>query len=153
MQDRVEFLSSLGLATQGDKLAPAKTAKPKVERPAPTGADPRTMPVDEIVFDPSLLDQFPSLEGDGLKAASDHVFSIYKSYGRNKERNGMLHRKITTFITQTRRARLSGGEVTEGIKATTQQRDMAALIAEKGVSVDELAEALVLLAEKRGANV
>ena len=116
---------------------------------APPGVDPHTMPVDEIVFDPALLDGFPSLNGEGMNAASKHVFALYKSPGRNKERNSLLHRRISTFITTVRRSRQTGGMVTEAVKTTKDQRDLAALMASQGVTDSDLAEALQLLAQKR----
>lgn len=158
--ERAEFLSGLGLNAGAGGLAdmPAKitSAVTHVATPsktvtlAPPGVDPRMMAVDDIVFDDHLLDQFPSLEGDGLRAASDYVFSLYKSYGKNKERNAPLHRKITSFITLTRRNRETGGMVKEKVKTSKPERDMAALLASQEVGVSDLAEALALLAEKRG---
>lgn len=161
-EQRAEFLKGLGLSAGApglvDLQAPAKTIHAPAVTPesnvtlAPQGLDPRTMPVDEIVFDDRLLDRFPSLEGDGLKAASDYVFSLYKSYGRNKERNSLLHRRITTFITHARRNRQTGGMVKEKIKTTKDDRDLAALIASQGVNATDLAEALALLAEAKKAQ-
>ena len=119
---------------------------------ATPGVDPRTMPVDDIVFDPALLDRFPSLSDEGMNEASKYVFSLYKSYGRNKERNSLLHRKISTFITTTRRSRQTGGMVTEAVKTTKGQRDIAALIASQGATDADIAEALQLLAAKRAGE-
>ena len=68
---------------------------------------------------------------------------------KDKARNGALHRRITTFITTTRRNRQTGGMVTEQVKTTKADRDIAALIASQGVGAEDLAEALRLLAEKR----
>lgn len=116
---------------------------------APPGVDPHMMPVDEIVFDPALLDQFPSLSGDQMNEASRYVFSLYKSYGRNKERNSLLHRRISTFITNTRRSRQTGGMVTETVKTTRDQRDIAAILASQGASPEDTAEAFRLLAAHR----
>ena len=156
--ERVQHLTALGINPDGKALAalpPDEPAKPKHQPAkgevtlAPPGVDPRTMNVDEITFDPHLLDSFPSLEGDGLAAASAYVFSLYKSYTKDKGRNGALHRKITTFITTTRRNRQTRGTVTEQIKTTRADRDIAALIASQGVKPEDLAEALRLLAEKR----
>lgn len=160
--ERAEFLSGLGLnpgkgslvdLTQPARQVPTAPTAPSVPNDiviAPPGVDPRAMPVDEIVFDPRLLDAYPSLAADqGGKDASRYIFSLYQSYGRNKERNGALHRKISSFITHTRRQRETGGMVKEKVKSTKADRDIAALIASQGVEAGDLAEALKLLAEKR----
>lgn len=118
---------------------------------APVDGDPHSMPVDDIVFDPAMLDQFPSLDGEGMNDASRYVFALYKSTGRNKERNSLLHRRISTFITTVRRSRQTGGLVTETVKTTKPQRDLAALLASQNVTDGDLAEALRLLAEKRSS--
>lgn len=156
--ERIEFLASIGLSGSGDlaKPVPAAPIQP-VHQPVPTGeitlappgVDPRVMPVSDITFDPKLLDKFPSLEGDGLRAASDFVFSLYKSYGKNKERNSTLWREVGKFVTNERRNRQTGGMVKEQIKTTKEQRDLAALLASQNVTDTDLAEALRLLAERR----
>lgn len=106
--------------------------------------DPRTMPVSEIEFDPALLDQFPSLEGQGLAAASRYVFSIYGSKGRDKDRNRRLHDEIGLFINRVRRTRVSGTtHVKDKVRAGKSGRDLLALLAEHGIkSVDDLENAL-----------
>jgi hypothetical protein len=45
---------------------------------APQGVDPRTMDVDEIVFDPALLDRFPSLNGEGMNRRPVPVLALQK---------------------------------------------------------------------------
>jgi len=153
--ERVAQLNAIGINPDGAALAalPANT-EPMGDGPvlAPPGVDPRLQPVDEIVFDERLLDGFESLDGDGLARASAHVFSLYKSYTKDKPRNSALHRRITSFITGVRRNRQTGGMVTEGIKTTKADRDLAALIASQGVGADDIAEGLRLLAEKRGGQ-
>jgi hypothetical protein len=155
--ERVEFLKGLG-------LNPDSTTPPPVEAPihkpatgdvvlAPPGTDPRLQPVDEIAFDPRLLDKFPSLDGDGLRAASDYVFSLYKSYGRDKVRNPALHRRITSFITATRRSRQTGGMVTEHIKTTKEQRDTAVVLAASEYGPGEVAEAIRIREALRAAGI
>lgn len=134
-------LAALGLNLDGGALdAPITTTPQPVTVTVPEGADPRTMPVSDIVFDPALLDGFPSLEGEGLAAASRHVFALYKSHGRNKDRNSLLHRRIGEFIAQVRRSRQSGvPHVKETVRRTGKQRDLLALLAEHGItSVDDL---------------
>lgn len=150
--ERKEFLADLGLNPNAPALAadvPAE-ASPKASkgkggkevRLAPDGVDPRAMPVSDIVFDPHLLDGFPSLEGEGMSAASRHIFGLYKSHGRNKDRNSLLHRKITEFIGQVRRERATGGVVKEKVKATKEQREIANLLAAKGLTLADLAALL-----------
>lgn len=147
--ERVEFLEGLGLSTKGSTLAaPVPQATPPTHQPAasevtlaPPGIDPRMMPVDEITFDPRLLDRFPSLEGEGMNAASQYVFSLYKSYAKG-DRNKALHRKIGTFITETRLARKTGGMVTEKVKVSAEQRDLAQVIAAAGITAEDLAKIL-----------
>lgn len=141
-------LAAIGLNLDGPALdLPARPEHVVPERSvtlAPEGADPRTMPVTDIVFDPALLDGFPSLEGEGLAAASRHVFALYKSHGRNKDRNSLLHRRIGEFIAQVRRSRETGvPHVKEQVRRTGKQRDLLALLAEHGInSVDDLASLL-----------
>jgi hypothetical protein len=133
--------------TEASEMLKAAGITPPKDEP-----DLHTMPVEDIVFDPALLDRFPSLSGDGMNEASKYVFSLYKSLGKNKERNSLLHRRISTFITTTRRSRQTGGMVTEAVKTTKAQRDNAALLASQGVTDSDLAEALRLLAQKRAGE-
>lgn len=164
--ERADFLKGLGLKAHGDSLVdldqPAKVRpSPHVQAPAaddivlaPKGLDPRSMPVEEIIFDPRLLDPYPSLAFDqGGNAASQYIFSLYKSYGRNKDRNGALQRKITSFITHTRRQRETGGMVKEKVKASKKDRDLAALIASNDGDVAEVAGGLKLLQAAQAAGV
>lgn len=154
-EQRQAFLAGLGLRPNAPTLEePAKPAS-HTPRPAgtpklaPKGVDPHTMPVADIVFDPALLDGFPSLEGEGFAAASRHVFAFYKSPGRNKDRHSLLHRRIGEFINQVRRARETGtGHVREKVKTTKTQRDLAAFLAEHDVSEADLAA----LIRQKGAD-
>ena len=154
--ERTDFLSGLGLnpnapALIGALIEPSKKAATTTSingpRIAPEGVDPRTMPVSDIVFDPMLLDGFTSLRGEHMNAASAHIFAIYKSYGRNKDRNGLLHRKISEFIAQVRTERESGGFVKERIKTTKEQREIANLLASEGMTVADL---ITLLKDRKG---
>lgn len=132
-------LVALGLNPDSTALdAPAK-AGPTV-RLAPEGVDPRMMPVSDIEFDPALLDDFPSLEGQGFAAASRHVFDLYKSSFKNTDRHRRLHDEIGLFIQRVRRSRETGTEhVKHKVKSTKKQRDLIALLAEHGIeSVDDL---------------
>ena len=128
---RIEFLASLGL----NQSTPAKLAP---SAPSAPGGDLHTTPAAEIVFDPALLDGFPELSGDGLRAASAHVFNLCKSPTKDKDRHSLLHRRITEFIGQTKLSRATGGHVKEKITTTREQRDLAALIAAKGITVADL---------------
>jgi hypothetical protein len=155
--ERVEFLASLGLSPEAPALVVAETrtapAKPYTAPAAgvvlaPDGVDPHTMPVTDIVFDARLLDGFPTLTGDGIKAASDYVFSLYKSKGRNKDRHSLLHSRITKFIGQVRQNRDTGGYVKDQVKATKEERDLAAIIAATGITAADLAAMLTALKGK-----
>lgn len=148
--ERKAFLTGLGLNPD----APALSAPPKTEKPAkpkaqaaqvPEGVDPHTMKVSDIKFDESLLDEFQDLSGRNYNLASQKIFQMYQSPGRDSERNGLLHRKITEFIGQVKRSRKTGGFVKEKIKATEQERELANLLATHNVTVEELA---ALLKEK-----
>lgn len=144
--ERAEFLKGIGLKPDGDTLAavpPTHQSSASTEgiTLAPPGVDPKAMPVDEIVFDPRLLDKFPSLEGDGLRAASDYVFSLYKSYTKG-DRNKVLWRKVSSFILQVRTERKTGGMVKEVVKTTKEQRDLAQVIAASGLTAEDLAKLL-----------
>lgn len=155
--ERTQFLSDLGLNPHAPGLtdalatsvAPVTAAKPEGVRLAPDGVDPRTMPVSDIVLDTRLLDGFASLYGEGMHAASAYVFALYKSYGRNKDRNGLLHRRISEWITQVRTERESGGYVRNKVKATKEQREIANLLASQGIAMADL---VLLLKERKGAS-
>lgn len=158
-EERAGFLADLGLNPDGETLAkqPAKTRKHEPAtngggvKLAPPGVDPRVMPVDEIVFDPALLDGFPSLK-EGRKQAADYVFELYKSYTKG-DRNKVLWAKIQKFIENTRRERETGGLVKEKVRTSAPERDMAQVIASQGVTTSDLVRALELLkAEKEGSQ-
>lgn len=103
--ERKDFLASIGLNPESPML---EAKEPKVGGPeslVQTVVDFHTMPVSDIVFDPALLDEFTDLGGQNFKAAGDKVFAMYKSKTRDKDRNGLLHRKITEFIQQVKRDR------------------------------------------------
>ena len=141
--DRAQ-IAAIGLNPDAPAFGVVQPTKTKAVRLAPEGVDPHTMPVTDIVFDPALLDEFPSLEGDGLAAASRHVFALYKSVGRNKDRNSLLHREIGLFIQRVRRSRETGTpHVKQEVRKTKKQRDLLALLAEHGItSVADLQAAL-----------
>lgn len=128
------FLTGLTLTT--DVVVEAPATPPRVVL-APEGVDPHTMPVTDIVFDPRLLDEFPDLTGANMKRASEKVFALYRSPNRDKDRHALLHRRITEFIGQVRSK--TGGHVKEMVKATSQERELAKLLAAKGLTVEDLA--------------
>lgn len=151
---RRDFLKGLGLNADAPGLAPvvepkAKAKKDKADKPKAEvqtvveTVNPRLIPASEIVFDPTMLDEFTDLSGSGMAAASRHLFEHYKSPGKDRERNGLLHRRIGEFIQQTRRDRQQHNEPTGTIKAKVKaskaQRDIAALLAESGLTADDLA--------------
>lgn len=143
-EERKQRLASLGLPTDGDSLAnnavPARS-RPKADgvRFAPEGVDPHTMAVTDIVFTDAMLDGFPDLTGQGFKAAGDFLFAQYKSPRRDPDRHSLLHRRITEFVGQVKRSRKTGGLVRERIKATAEQRDIAAVLAAEGINAADLA--------------
>ena len=124
---------------------PAKKGKSKNKTivQAVEGLDPRRIPASEIVFDPEMLADFPDLSGPSMAAASRFLFEHYKSPTKDRERNGLLHRRIGEFIQQVRRDRQQlnepTGHIKEKVKQTKAQRDLAALIAESGITADDLA--------------
>lgn len=124
-----EFLASV-------HLDPSRTATEHA-------ADPRSaMPVTDIVFDPALLSGFDSLDGRG---PADHVFGVYKSPGRNKDRNSLLWARVTKFVADERLKRRTGGVVKEVVKTTREQRELAQVMAAKGMTTEDL---LALIADK-----
>ena len=144
--ERKEFLGKLGLnpdapALVAEKPKKAKKDKPKAEE-VEVPVDSHTMPVSDIVFDESLLDDFPDLSGTHYKLASAHVFDMYKGKRGDTERNALLHRRITEFIGQVKRSRKTGGFVKEKIKATEEQREIANVLAAHNVTMEDLAELL-----------
>jgi len=150
-EQRRETLTKLGLNPDAPGLteltpdAPAKKAKSKNKTVVQMveGLDPRRIPASEIVFDPEMLADFADLSGPNMAAASRHLFEHYKSPGKDRERNGLLHRRIGEFIQQVRRDRQqlkpSTGVVKEKVKQTKAQRDLAAMIAAAGLTADDLA--------------
>jgi hypothetical protein len=154
--DRQQLIA-LGLNPDAPGLAPEIPAEEKTERVkkprqiklAPDGVDPHTMPVEDIVFDPRLLDDFPTLKGSERTAASRHLFELYKSRQKG-ERNQILHRRINEFLSSVAIARKSGTKpVKEKIKATKEQRDMAEMMAQLGLTADDLGKLVQEVAERR----
>lgn len=147
-EEAAAFKASIGLDPGAKaKLLPAAPKRDVTKRQpvlAPEGVDPRTMPVTEIVFDDALLDDFPSLEGEGLKRAADHVFAFYKSPGRNTERNRPLWSEVGKFIQRVKKSRKAGvPHVKEEVRRTKPQRDLLALLNEMGISSVEDMQALL----------
>jgi hypothetical protein len=145
--ERQDMLRSLGLNPNAPSLVadvkkdkPAKTKKSKVA--AAVQENPQTMLVADIVFDPALLDEFPDLSGSNFKTAADKVFAIYRSPGRDPERNPLLWRKVGEFVQQVKRSRKSGGFVKEKVKATGEQREIANLLAAHNLTMEDLAKLL-----------
>lgn len=142
-EERKALLVSLGLNPEAPALDAAPKSKKKKEHvEVQTGVDYSTMPVSDIVFDPALLDDFPDLSGANYKAASAHIFEMYKAKGRDKDRHALLHRKITEFIGEVKRSRKTGGFVKEKVKATSEERELANLLAAHGVTLEKLTEML-----------
>lgn len=142
-QTDAEFLANLGLNPSAAKLTAQVSPQAVVGGEkvvlAPEGVDPHTMDVTSIVFDDRLLDPYGDLTGDLLAAASRDVFARYKSVGRNKDRNSLLHRRISEWIAQVKRERRTGGMVREKVKTTAEQRDIAQVLASAGLTAVDLA--------------
>lgn len=146
--ERVEHLKKLGLKGDGETLAAVPQEAPPTHRPvseeivlAPPGVDPRAMPVDDIVFDPHLLDQFPTLDADGRRAAAAYIHSLYRSYQKG-DRNKVLHAKINKFLNEERMKRKAPGVIKEVVKTTAEQRALAQVIAATGLTAEDLAKIL-----------
>lgn len=147
--DARAHLTALGLnpdaaALDHQPAQPAAQPAGKQVPLAPQGIDPHTMPVTDITFDPALLEGFDLSSPEGRRAASAHVFGLYKSYGRNKDRNSLLHREVGLFINRVRRTQETGTEhVKEQVRKGAPQRELLALLAEHGIStVEDLKGAL-----------
>lgn len=143
---RKEFLTSVGLNPDAPALEglPARPAASAVAaspvagiKLAPEGVDPHTMPVDEIVFDPRLVEQFPSLAPKDRAPAAAYLFSLYKGK-RGEDRNKVLHQAIGRFLVNEHRSRETGGLVKEKIAVDSETKDLAMVLKAKGVSVKDL---------------
>lgn len=150
-KDSRELLEGLGLNPDAPNLVPdtpAKTTK-KTKAVVPDGVDPHTMNPDHIQFDPHLLDDFPNLEDNEVRsAATQHVFSQFKSKQRDKARNSLLWRLVNKFVQDVRLSRKTSGVVKEKIKTTGEQRDLAQVVASLGITAEDLIE----LAKKKGES-
>lgn len=137
--ERREFLASLNLNPDAPALErierPVTPSMPSGIRWAPEGVDPHMMPVTDITFDPAMVEHFSDLSPRGRRPASDFLFAQYKSYGRNKDRNSLLHRRIGEFLARTHRDRETGG----GTFVKDKIR-LANTLAEHGITEAELAE-------------
>lgn len=150
-----EFLKGLGLNpnAKGLSAAPATPERDDDVVLAPEGVDPHTMPVSDIVFDPRLLDEFDDLgyakPGRGGEA-KDKVFDLYKSHGRNRDRNRRLYDEIGLFIRRVEIARKAGEtptaekpKIKDKVRATKKQRELLAYLEAQGItSLDDLIAAL-----------
>ena len=159
--ERVALLTSLGISAKGKSLGKGSSKPEAPHRStreaehdgivlAPKGVDPHTMPVEDIVFDPALLAEYDDLSFKAQgNTASRKIFDLYKSLSRDRDRNGALQRRITSFITAERRSRLAGRPISEKIATTSEERDMAAMLATAKYTPQEVAEALRILDEKK----
>ena len=154
-EQRKAFLADLGL----DAEAPALAVDIAVEEPAkkPKKAkkgdvDPHTQDVSDIVFDPKMVEHF-TLDSSDMKQASDLLFQHYKSPVKG-ERNKFLHRRITEFLQQVKRQRNPqprDGFIKGKVKAGKEERDLTQMLAQAGITADDLALMLeALAASKKG---
>lgn len=141
--ERREFLASLNLNPDAPALE-----KPKASDGicwAPVGIDPHTMPITDIVFDPAMVAQFADLSPRNRRAASDYLFAAYKSYGRNKDRNSLLHRRIGEFLASVHKERTNGGESGGFVKEKIR---LANTFAEHGITEQDMIEFLAWKAQQ-----
>lgn len=159
-EQRKAFLTDLGLDAEAPALAadiadekPAKTKKAKGDKPKKAkggDVDPHTQDVSTIVFDPKMVEQF-TLDGSDMKQASDLLFQHYKSPTKG-ERNKFLHRRITEFLQQVKRERNPqprDGHIKGKVKASKEERDLTQMIAQAGITADDLAVMLDALAKAK----
>jgi hypothetical protein len=139
---RAEIAAMTGLDLDG----PALVARPERATSmapasgiewAPKGIDPHMMPVTDIEFTPEMVEHFPDLSPRNRKAAYTHLFEQYKAYGRNKDRNSLLGRRIGEFLARVHRDRETGGSGFVKGKIA-----LANTLAEHGVTEKDLAEFL-----------
>jgi hypothetical protein len=140
----------LAAMTGLDLDGPALVSRPERHSPtaniqwAPKGVDPKTMPISDIAFEPAMVEQFADLSPRGRRPASDYLFSVYKSYGRDKDRNSLLHRKIGEFLARVHADRTQpGGGFVKG------KINLANTLAEHGVTEGDLAEFLAWKARQQ----
>jgi len=111
--ERRQFLAGLNLNPDAPALErmerPAAKPLPDGIQWAPEGIDPHAMPVTDVAFDPAMVEQFADLSPRGRSAAARFLFEQYKSLGRNKDRNSLLHRCIGEFLAKVHRDRETGG--------------------------------------------
>lgn len=144
---QTERREALAAMTGLDLDAPALVSRPERNVPthiewAPKGVDPQTMPVTDIVFIPEMVEHFADLSPRGRRPASDYLFAQYKSYGRNKDRNSLLHRRIGEFLARTHRDRETGGGFVKSKIA------LANTLAEHDVTEADLADFLAWKAQQ-----
>lgn len=146
--ERREFLASMNLNPDAPALEkfdrPVGMSLPTGVQWAPDNVDPHTMPVSDIAFDAAMVEQFPDLSPRGRSAAARFLFDQYKSYGRNKDRNSLLHRCIGEFLARTHRDRETGG----GGFVKNKIR-LANTLAEHGVTEDDMSEFLAWKAQQQ----
>lgn len=113
-EQRRAKLASAGLDPDGSALVKRPADRPITKEPAriqwaPEGVDPHTMPVTDIVFTPEMVEHFPDLSPRSRKAPYTHLFEQYKAYGRDKDRNSLLGRRIGEFLGGEHKRRQPGG--------------------------------------------
>lgn len=134
-----EFLAGLGLSPDAAaKPKKAKTAK-KETKTTTTDTNPRSIPASDIVFTDDMIADFDLMTGAGFGNASRHLFDTYKSEGKNKERNGLLHRRISEFLTSQKRAKRTGGMVTGRVEVAQEVGDLAQILQQHGITAADLA--------------
>lgn len=102
--------------------------------------------VEDVEFDPTLIEQFDLTDGQQFTAASRAVFAVYMKKD-NHDWNSALHLAISRWLREQRTAVTTDGFVTDHIRTTRAQRDMAKMLATAGV-VSQAQLALILRKEQ-----
>lgn len=144
--EQAAFLAGLGLAPEGKTLADVPAAEVSTEAPAKKAKKKEvpttTRPEDpsDIVYDAAWVSEFV-LDGSDMKAASDKLFAMFR-YPRGDVRNKLLHRLNTEFLQRVKKERNPqprDGHIKDKVKASKDDRDLAAMIASAGITADDLA--------------
>lgn len=149
-----ERRAALAAMTGLDLDGPALVARPERSSMAPAGGiewapkgvDPHLMPVTDIAFTPEMVEHFADLSPRNRKAAYTYLFDQYKAYGRNKDRNSLLGKRIGEFLARVHRDRETGGGgfVKDKIR-------LANFLAEQGITEQDL-EAYVAWKQQQEAQ-
>lgn len=98
--------------------------------------------VEDVEFDPAVIEQFDLTDKAQFTAASRALFAVHMK-PKNPKWNSEIHTAITAWLRARKTKVTTDGFVTEHIKTTGAQRDMAQMLATAGVvSQAQLAQIL-----------